>query len=175
MMSARRGRSLILLFVLLALQVSLFAHLRPFGIAPDLLLTAALVGGIFGGPDYGARNGFVAGLALDLVVPGAFGLAAGIYGIFGFGVGTVARALDPSDPRVLPVLVGISAFLATGTYGLALGVLGSEQFVNEALLSTALGVAIGSVLLAGFLRRGYVWVFGTSGVARTENGPAVVN
>ena len=175
MMSTRRVRSLILIFLMLTLQVSLFAHIRPFGIAPDLLLTAALVGGTLGGADYGARNGFVAGLALDLVVPGAFGLAAGIYGAFGFGVGSVARNLDPDDPRVLPALVGLGAFLATGAYGLALGVLGSEQFVTQGLIGTALGVSVGSVLLAGLFRRGYSWVFRQADLARGERGQAVVH
>ena len=162
--------------VLLCLQISLFAHLRPFGVAPDALLVAAIVGGILGGPDYGVRNGFLAGLALDLVVPGAFGLAAGVYGVFGYGVGFIACALDSEDPRVLPVLVAMMSFLATGTYGLALGVLGSEQFVEWSLLATAVGVGILSVLIAMPIRSGYRWALADrNSVARTEIVHAVVN
>lgn len=175
-MTKRRFRTLLLLFVLLVVQVSLFAHFRPFGIAPDALLVAALVGGMVGGPDYGARNGFIAGLLLDLVIPGAFGLAAGIYAMFGYGVGFVARATDSEDPRVIPVLVGFTAFLATGTYGLALGVLGSEQFVDWSLAWTALGVSVLSVLLSFPIRNAYRWVLGSrEEVARTEQARAVVN
>lgn len=176
MMSARLIKSFILLFLMLGLQVSIFAHLRPFGIAPDLLLTAAVVGGVMGGPDYGAKNAFAAGLLLDLVVPGVFGLAAGVYGLFGYGVGAAARALDPDDPRVLPALAGVASFLATCAYGLGLGVLGSEQFVSQGLVWTSLGVAAYSIVLARFVRNGYSWVLSdTRGVARTETGAAVMN
>ena len=172
----RRLKTFALLVLLLCLQVSLFAHLRPFGVAPDVLLVAAIVGGILGGPDYGARNGFLAGLLLDLVVPGAFGLAAGVYGVFGYGVGFIARALDSEDPRVLPVLVAMTSFLATGTYGLALGVLGSEQFVEWSLVAIAIGVAVFSVVLTVPVRNGYRWALsGRSSVARAEASHAVVS
>ena len=175
-MSIKRLKTLALLVLLLCLQVSLFAHLRPFGVAPDALLVAAIVGGILGGPDYGVRNGFAAGLLLDLVVPGAFGLAAGVYGVFGYGVGFIARALDSEDPRVLPVLVAMTSFLATGTYGLALGVLGSEQFVEWGLVATAIGVSVFSVVLTVPVRNGYRWVLASrNSAARTEAGHAVVN
>ena len=175
-MTKRRFRTVVLLFVLIILQVSLFAHFRPFGIAPDALLVAALVGGMVGGPDYGARNGFAAGLLLDLVIPGAFGLAAGVYAMFGYGIGFIARAIDSDDPRALPVLVAMMSFLATGAYGLALGVLGSEQFVEWGLVWTALGVSVFSMLLAVPIRNGYRWVVGDRlEVARNEQARAVVN
>ena len=175
-MSVTRLKTLALLIALLCLQVSLFAHLRPFGVAPDALLVAAVVGGVLGGPDFGVRNGFLAGLMLDLVIPGAFGLAAGVYGAFGYGVGFVARALDPEDPRVLPGLVAVTSFLATGTYGLALGVLGSEQFVRWPLVGVALGVSLLSFVIVIPIRNGYRWALANrNGVARTEVGQAVVN
>lgn len=162
--------------VLLCLQVSLFAHIRPFGVAPDALVVAAVVGGILGGPNYGARNGFLAGLLLDLVIPGALGLAAGVYGTFGYGVGLISRSLDSEDPRVLPILVALTSFLATGTYGLGLGVLGSEQFVNWGLVGVSAGVAIFSVILISPVRSGYRWALAASdGVARTEPARVVVN
>lgn len=175
-MTGIRLRAGLVLFVLVVLQVSLFAHLRPFGVAPDALLVAALVGGIVGGPHFGARNGFAAGLLLDLVVPGAFGLAAGVYATYGYGIGFISRGIDSEDARVLPVLLALTSFLATGTYGLGLGVLGSEQFVEWHLLAIAAGVSFFSILLAIPVRNAYRWVVvDPHGVARTEAARAVVN
>lgn len=175
-MTIKRLKALAVLFLLLVLQVSLFAHLRPFGVAPDALLVAALIGGIVGGPRFGARNGFAAGLLLDLVIPGAFGLAAGVYATFGYGIGFVSRSIDSEDPRVLPFLIALTAFLATGAYGLGLGVLGSEQFVEWRLAGIASGVSVFAVLLAIPIRNAYRWVLRDPlAVARNEPARVVVN
>ena len=170
-----RFRTLLVLAIALALQVSVFAQLRPFGIAPNLLLVAALVGGLAGGGDYGARNGFVAGLLLDLVVPGPLGLAAGIYGTFAYLMGQVSTMVDPDDPRVMPALIWFMAFIATGAYGLGLGVLGSEQFVAWRLVGVSAVVGLYSVVLSLGFRAVYRWVLADPNGARTEAPRAVVN
>lgn len=170
-----RAKSLAVLLVLWAIQVSIFAHLRPFGVAPDLLLVAAVVGGLSGGAEYGARNGFAAGLLLDLVVPGPLGLAAGIYGTFGYLAGQFSRTVDSEDPRVMPGLIWVSTFLATIGYGAGLGVLGSEQFVSAGLLGTALLVGLYAIPLALLVRPAYGWVLADSTGARAEPARSVVN
>lgn len=169
-------RTVAALFLLWALQVSVFAHLRPFGVAPDVMLVAAVIGGIVGGGEYGARNGFAAGLLLDLVIPGPFGLAAGLYGTFGYLVGQLSSTVDSEDPRVMPTLIWLSAFLATLGYGFALGVLGSEQFVAWGLLWTALAVAFYAIPLALLVRALYGWVHADPNAApRTEPARNMVN
>ncbi len=172
-----RAKTAAVLFVLWVLQVSLFAHLRPFGVSPDLLLVGALVGGIVGGSEFGVRHGFFAGLLLDLVVPGPLGLGAGLYGLLGYTTGLFSRSVDSDDPRVLPILIGASAFVATLAYGLSLGILGSEQFVEWRLLWVALAVAFSSVLLALPVRAAYGWAQRSqpSSSARTEAPAGVVN
>jgi len=164
------------LFALWAFQLSIFAHLRPFGVAPDLLLVAALVGGLVGGPDFGAKHGFAAGLLLDLVTPGPLGLAAGIYAFFAFALGSASKAVDSDDPRVLPVLIGGCAFLAMLVFGLGLGVLGSEQFVDRRLLWVGFMVAVYSVILAIPVRSMVSWaVVDPRDGARGEAPQSVVN
>ncbi len=172
-----RVRTSAVLFVLWALQVSIFAHLRPFGVAPDLLLVGALVGGIVGGSEFGVRHGFFAGLLLDLVVPGPLGLAAGLYGMLGYATGLFSRSVDSEDPRVLPIMIGSAAFLATLAYGLGLGVLGSEQFVEWRLLWVAVAVAFSSIILVLPVRASYGWAQHSrpSGSARTEAPAGMVN
>lgn len=164
------------LFVLWAFQVSLFAHLRPFGVSPDLLLVGALVGGLVAGPEFGARHGFLAGLLLDLVTPGPLGLAAAIYAFAAHAIGGTARAVDSDDPRVMPIIIGFFAFLAVAAYGLGLGVLGSEQFVEMRLLWVALLVAVYSVVLAIPVRGLIGWAIGLQrDGARTESAQGVLN
>lgn len=171
-----RFKTGLVLFVLVAFQVSVFAHLRPFGAAPDLLLVAAIVGGVVGGPDFGARNGFAAGLLLDLVIPGPFGLAAGVYATIGFGVGQFSRSVDSSDRRVAVLLSALSGFLATVVYGLALGVLGSEQFVEWRLAGVAAAVGLYSVLLNVPIRVAYLWALTSDSVGpRSEAAQGVMN
>lgn len=172
MMRVRAGAAL---FLLLALQVSIFAHLRPFGVAPDALLVAAIVGGIAGGPDFGARHGFAAGLLLDLVMPGPFGLAAGVYGTMGYATGFFARSVDSQDPRVVPILSGFVSFLATLVYGFGLGVLGSEQFVEFRLVWVAFAVSVYSVLLVFPVQFLYSWVLRSNTTPRPEPARGVVN
>ncbi|MFT7474194.1 MAG: rod shape-determining protein MreD [Verrucomicrobiales bacterium] len=172
----KRLKTFAVLVVLLALQVSIFAHLRPFGVSPDLLMVAALVGGIVGGGDYGARNGFAAGLLLDLVVPGPFGLAAGVYATFGYTTGIFAQSVDSEDPRVLPTLMGLAGFLATVVYGLALGVLGSEQFVEWRLVWVAIAVSFWAVVFTLPVRAAYGWaVTDARSAPRTDATRSVVN
>jgi rod shape-determining protein MreD len=171
-----RFKAAIALFGLLCLQVSIFAHFRPFGVAPDALLVAALVGGIVGGGDFGARHGFAAGLLLDLVIPGPFGLAAGIYATMGYGTGLFSRSVDSQDPRVVPVLSGLSAFVAMIVYGCSLGVLGSEQFVEWRLVWVAFAVSVYSVVLVFPVRALYTWVLRDDKRApRSESARTVVN
>lgn len=171
-----RAKSAAALFLLLCVQLTLFAHLRPFGVAPDLLLVAALVGGISGGAEFGARHGFAAGLLLDLVLPGPFGLAAGVYGTMGFATGLFARSVDSQDPRVVPVLSGVSSFLAMTIYGFALGVLGSEQFVEWRLLWVACAVSVTSVVLVFPVQMLYGWVLRDDRTSPRSDAPRnVVN
>lgn len=171
-----RARTAAVLFVLLALQVSLFAHLRPFGVAPDALLVAAVVGGLVGGADFGARHGFAAGLLLDLVIPGPFGLAAGVYGTMGYATGLFSRSFDSQDPRVTPLLTGMITFIAVLFHGFGLGILGSEQFVQWRLIWVAFAVSVYSVALVFPVQRMYSWARANRYESpRPDTANAVVN
>lgn len=171
-----RSRSTIVLIVLLVLHVTVFAHLRPFGVAPDVLLLGAIMGGAMGGSNYGGRHGFICGLLVDLMAPGPFGLAAGIYGAIGHGAGLFSQAVDSQDPRVGPLTAGIGSVLGICGYGVGLAVLGTEQYVSLGLVRVALLVAVVNVLLSYFAQQAYAWVAaGSSTFARSTPAQSVVN
>ena len=75
--------------VLLALQTTLFADLRPAGVSLQVVLALAAAAGAAGGPQKGALAGFVLGLLYDLHVGTPLGSSSISMGVGGFVAGYV--------------------------------------------------------------------------------------
>ena len=173
MSRVRTTAAVLLLFVL---HVTIFANVRPFGVAPDVMLLGALAGAMVGSADYGAKHGFVCGLLVDLMSPGPFGLAAGVYGAVGHGVGLFSQPFDSQDLRVGPIATVVGSFIGTVGYGLGLGVLGQEQFVEWRLVFVAAMVALYNLIMFVPVQRLYLWVASAeSSYVRTTAADSVVN
>src|SRR4051794_5372975 len=90
----RYARPAFVIFVLVTLQTALFADLDIFGAKAEIVLLMPIAAGIVGGPDRGAVVGFIAGLALDLVVHGTpTGFFALGYTLTGYIVGLTQVAV----------------------------------------------------------------------------------
>src|SRR5690242_6140342 len=89
-----------LIFAVVVVQVSVFPHLRLFGVVPDLGLLVALAVGYQEGPEAGALAGFAAGFGFDLFLSTPLGLDALSYAIVGYGIGVLEAGLFRS-PRWL--------------------------------------------------------------------------
>ena len=63
-------RTGVVLVTALLLQVAVIPWVTIIGVQVDLLLLVTLAAGLSGGPERGARVGFVAGILWDLVVAG---------------------------------------------------------------------------------------------------------
>ena len=61
--------------VLLAIQTTLFADMKPFGETVDLMVLASVATGVVGGSQFGALAGFIFGVAFDLVLETPFGMS----------------------------------------------------------------------------------------------------
>ena len=171
-----RSRAALVVFGLFVLHITLFAHLRPFGVAPDVMLLGAIMGGAMGGSNFGGRHGFICGLLVDLMAPGPFGLAAGVYGAIGHGAGLFSQAVDSQDPRVGPLTAAIGSLLGVCGYGAGLAVLGTEQYVSLGLLRVAFVVAVINVVLSFLVQQAYAWIAaGSSTYARSAPAQSVVN
>lgn len=169
-----RVRSTVGVFVLFLAHVTVFAHVHPFGVAPDVMLLGAMVGAMSGNENFGAKHGFACGLLVDLMSPGPFGLAAGVYGSVAYGVAIISQTFDAQDPRVGPITTTIGSFVATVGYGLGLGVLGAEQFVNSHLFVVAGLVSLYNLILSPLVRRLYRWVLTSETTyARARQGESV--
>jgi rod shape-determining protein MreD len=76
--------------MLLALQNTIFADMRPAGVALQIMLGFAAAAGAAAGSERGATAGFVLGLMFDLGTGGPLGSSSITMGIAGFVAGYVA-------------------------------------------------------------------------------------
>jgi rod shape-determining protein MreD len=136
-------RGAFVVFVLLTLQTALFADVEFFGAKADIVLLLPIAAGILGGSDRGAEVGFVAGLALDLVVNGTpVGFFALGFTITGYVVG-MAQAGVLRAAWWIPVLTAIGGSV-TGEIILALvgKFIGREDVLDRQLLAICAAVAV---------------------------------
>ncbi|MDZ7673855.1 MAG: rod shape-determining protein MreD [Acidimicrobiales bacterium] len=123
----RAVRFSLVLVVLLTIQTTWMADLRPFGVVGDLLLLLAIAGGMAAGPVRGATVGFIAGFALDLVLLTPLGLAALTYLAVGYAVGTVHDGVLRSAPWIPVLVTFVASAVGVGFY-VVLGQLMGQQF-----------------------------------------------
>jgi len=137
-----------LIVAVVVIQVSVFPHLRLFGVVPDLGLLVALAVGYHEGPEAGAIVGFVAGFGFDLFLETPLGLDALTYALVGYGIGVLESGLFRS-PRWLASFLGAAGGLAGGLLFIALGVLvGIDAVKGTAGVVTISYAALYDALLA---------------------------
>jgi rod shape-determining protein MreD len=146
-------RTAVVIGVALVLQVAVAPWLTLWGVQADLLLVVGLAAGLSGGPERGARVGFVAGLVWDLVVAGPFGLSALVYCLAGHFVGSAQRSVvGPTWWAPIPgaALAGGAAVLAYATLGVGLG--HPEWFGGRTLEIAAVVALVAALLVLPALR-----------------------
>jgi rod shape-determining protein MreD len=139
----RYTRPAFVVFVLLTLQTTLFADLDIFGAKGDVMLLLPIAAGINGGRDRGAIVGFIAGLALDLVVHGTpTGFFALGYTLVGYIVG-MAQAGVLRAAWWIPVLTAFGgSLLGVVTLAVVGKFLGLEGLFNRHLVTIGAVVAV---------------------------------
>jgi rod shape-determining protein MreD len=148
---SRVARLAALVFVFVVVQVSVFPHLRLFGVVPDLGMLVALAVGYQEGPTAGAVVGFVAGFGFDLFLETPLGLDALSYAIVGYYIGVLESGLFRS-PRYLPPFLGAVGGLASGLLFIGVGVLVGVDAVKGAQgVITVSYAALYDAILAPFV------------------------
>lgn len=143
----RAARLSLVVILALTIQTTWLAELRPFGETGDLLLLLAIGAGMAGGPVRGAIVGFVAGLAMDMVLLTPFGLSSLTYLAVGYVVGTVHDGVLRSAPWI-PLLVTFVASAVGIVFYVMLGQLVGQQFRVPNLPRIVLVVSVMNTLLA---------------------------
>jgi rod shape-determining protein MreD len=101
--------------MLLALQTTIFADMRPAGVALQVMLCFAAAAGAAGGSERGATAGFVLGLMYDLGTGGPLGSSSITMGLAGFVAGYVALINIERQWWLAAIFVGLGS--AVGELG----------------------------------------------------------
>ena len=157
MTTARTG---VVLVSALLLQVAVLPWLTIAGAQFDVMVLVGIAAGLTGGPERGARVGFVAGLMWDPVVAGPLGLSALVYALAGYFVGSAQRSVvGPTWWAPIPGAV-LAAGGATIAYGVIGGVLGHHEWIGGQTLTAAFVVALGAALMVLPAMRILAWTEG---------------
>ncbi len=143
----RAARLALVVVVLVTIQTTWMADLRPFGTPGDVMLLLTIASAMASGPVRGATVGFICGLALDLVLLTPLGLTALAYLAVGYVVGTIHDGVLRSAPWI-PVAVAVAATTFGLVFYVILGQLVGQQFrIPELPTVIAVTAAMNAVLI----------------------------
>lgn len=129
----------LVLTVGLVLQVTVVGDLQLLEVRPDLMLLVAVSAGVAAGPGRGAVVGFVAGLLLDLFLPGRLGVAALAAGVAGFVAGVAADAVIRPSKWISTAIVTLTSAGGVLLYAVLSHLLG-RHLLADAQLMPVIGI-----------------------------------
>ncbi len=150
----------VLILLALVVQVTVFADVRVWGVAPELLVLLAVMFGYWFGPERGPTAAFVIGLLWDIYLPTPLGLSAIVFGIVAFAVGTGGAELFRDSKLQLAAIAGIGTFAAVAGYALLGEVMGQRGLVDLEMLRVALIAGVINALAAPLTRPLMAWAVG---------------
>ena len=152
-MIARAALLGLVLVTALLLDTVVLSAVSIAGATPSLVLLTVVAVGLADGGEAGARYGFAAGLAVDLVAGGLVGLTALVYLLTGFAVGALRPYIAGSTLAGQALVGAASTAAAILLYG-ALSLLFEPEAISAgAVILGALVAGIGNGLLAPLILR----------------------
>ncbi len=146
--ASRWFRLVLVVFIVLSLQTTLFSAVRPFGYAIQLVaIFVASVGSVHD-VRTGAIVGLVSGLMFDAVLATPLGISALVLGAVGAGAALMLRSFR--DPTWWLRLLAASAAAASGELLMPLtqAVVGQGGWLGIRVISAMLVTFIGALLIA---------------------------
>jgi rod shape-determining protein MreD len=123
------------------------------GVSPSITVLAVAAVALADGGEAGARFGFAAGLAVDLLAGGLLGVSALVYLLAGFAVGN-ARVFLSGSALVTQVLVGAAASaFAIAAYGGLTLLFDPQGLTPGAVLTATVVIGLANGLLAPLVMR----------------------
>lgn len=152
-MIARAGFLVLVLVTAVLLETVVFAGLAIAGHAPAVVALTVVAVALADGSEAGARYGFVAGLAVDLIAGGLLGLNAIVLVLVGWAAGA-SRTYLTGPPVLAQVLVGGAACAAAvAAHGLLAFLLDPDSVTATGMLRSVLATGLYSAAVAPFVVR----------------------
>ena len=137
--------------ILLALQRTLFADLRPAGVSLQVMLALAAAAGAAGGPQKGSLAGFVLGLMYDLAVGTPLGSSALAMGLGGFVAGYVMSITIDPQWWLAALFTGLGAAVGEAAVPVIRTFIGEDHQFDPRLGIVVAVVAAGAMVLSPLL------------------------
>jgi rod shape-determining protein MreD len=138
-------------FVVLGLQRTLFADLRPGGVALQVMLALAAAAGAAGGPQKGALAGFVLGLMYDLGSGTPLGSSSLTMGLGGYVAGYVQSITIEPHWWLAALFTGLGAAVGEAAVPIVRVFIGQEQSIGPHFGVVVAVVAVGAMVLSPLL------------------------
>jgi rod shape-determining protein MreD len=137
--------------MLLALQKTIFADMRPAGVVLQVMLAFAAAAGAAGGSERGATAGFLLGLMFDLGTGGPLGSSSITMGLAGFVAGYVALINIERQWWLAAIFVAVGSAVGELCVPVVRSFIGDANVYSERLYTivplVALAAAVASPLL----------------------------
>ena len=147
-MSSRWTRLVLVLLIVISLQTTLFAEMRPFGVAAQLVLLFVVVSGSINGSTIGALTGFIAGLMYDFVLPTPVCLTSLVLGLAGATAGLLVYFFREPTWWMRLITIGVVSLLGEVYYPLAQTVVGLDGWLQLRIIKVAIVVAVCNLVLS---------------------------
>jgi rod shape-determining protein MreD len=136
------------LLIVISFQTTLFAEMRPFGVAAQLVLLFVVVSGSLNGSTIGALTGLIAGLMYDFILPTPVGLTSLTLGLAGATAGLLTYLFHEPTWWMRLITVGVVSLLGEIYYPLAQAVVGLDGWLQFRIVKVALVVAVCNLALS---------------------------
>ncbi|MFT7647372.1 MAG: rod shape-determining protein MreD [Candidatus Poriferisodalaceae bacterium] len=151
------ARYVVIFIGALVAQVSVAAHLAPFGYVADLLLILVVVSGLLVGPEEGAVIGFFGGLTSDLIAETPFGMWAFAFTVAGFAAGSMSGSVVDGGKGLRALAAAFVALTGVGVFIVLAGLIGQNHVLTRPLFPIMVVVGLSTLVLAPLAERVVGW------------------
>jgi rod shape-determining protein MreD len=134
--------------IVVALQGTLFADLRPGGVSVQVVLALAAAAGAAGGPQKGAMAGFVLGLMYDLAAGTPLGSSSIAMGLGGYAAGYVTSITVDPQWWLAAIFTALGAAIGELAVPVVRTFIGEEDVFSLRLVTVVGVVAAGALVLS---------------------------